>query len=126
MELLTLVGERDVGGKRREPVFAFRCEEKPSISAELFAWALVDFWRSRWPEEKTLPAQLIAHGIGSPGQIFKLPEQDVVNRLGDLATTTRDALTFQDSTALPQVFRNREVDSMALLKTAFHTKAAHV
>lgn len=126
LELLTVVGERDAGGKHREPVFAFRCEEKPSISAELFTWALVDFWKNRWPDEKTLPAQLIAHGVGSPGQIFKLPEQDVMNRLGDLATTTRDALTFQDSTALPQVFRNREVDPMALLKTAFHTKAAHV
>jgi len=126
LELLTVVGDRDVGGKHREPVYAFRKEEKPSISPELFTWALMDFWRKRWPEEKTLSAQLIAHGVGSPGQIFKLPEQDVMSRLGDLAATTRDALTFQDSTALPQVIRNREVDPMALLKTAFYTKAIHV
>lgn len=126
LELLTVVGERDVGGKHREPVFAFRKEEKPSISAELFTWVLLDFWQKRHQSEKTLPAQTIAHGMGSPGQIFKLPEQDVMARLADLPTTTREALTFQDSTALPQVSRNREIDPMTLLDTAFHTKVAHV
>jgi len=126
LELLTVVGERDVGGKHREPVFAFRKEEKPSISAELFAWALLDFWQMRHKAEKTLSAQSIAHGMGSPGQIFKLPEQDIMARLADLSVTTRDALTFQDSTALPQVTGNREIDPMTLLNTAFHTKAALV
>jgi hypothetical protein len=125
LELITVVGERDVGGKHREPVFAFRREEKPSISPELFTWALLDFWQKRYKDEKTLSAQLIAHGVGSPGQIFKLPEQDVMARLGDLATLTRDALKFHDSTALPQVSRNRDIDPMALLTAAFHTKAAH-
>ena len=126
LELLTVVGERDVGGKHREPVFAFRKEEKPSISAELFTWALLDFWQKRHKEEKTLPAQTIAHGVGSPGQIFKLPEQDVIARLADLSVTTHEALIFQDSTALPQVSRNRDIDPMTLLTTAFYTKAAHV
>lgn len=126
LELLTVVGERDVGGKHREPVFAFRKEEKPSISAELFTWALLDFWQKRHQAEKTLPAQTVAHGMGSPGQIFKLPEQDIMARLADLSATTREALTFQDSTALPQVSRNREIDPMTLLDTAFHTKVAHV
>ncbi len=126
LDLITVVGERDVGGKHREPVFAFRREEKPSISLELFTWALLDFWKKRYPQEMTLSAQLIAHGVGSPGQIFKLPEQDVIARLGDVATLTRDALKFNDSTALPQVSRDREIDSMALLTAAFHTKVAHV
>jgi hypothetical protein len=126
LDLLTVVGERNGEGKHREPVYAFRKEEKPSISPELFTWALVDFWSKRWPGEKTLSAQLIAHGVGSPGQIFKLPEQDVMARLSDLSNVTRDALKYNDSTALPQVSRDRDVDQMALLTTAFHTKAAHV
>lgn len=125
LELITVVGERDVGGKHREPVFAFRREEKPSISPELFTWALLDFWAKRHKDEKTLSAQAIAHGVGSPGQIFKLPEQDVMARLGDLASLTRDALKFHDSTALPQVSRDRDVDPMTLLTAAFHTKATH-
>jgi hypothetical protein len=128
LELITVVGERDVGGKHREPVFAFRQEEKPSISPELFTWALLDFWGKRWPGERTLSAQQIAHGVGSPGQIFKLPEQDVMARLSDLATITQGCLSFQDSTALPQVIREhgRDASPMALLKTAFHAKAANV
>jgi len=126
LELLAVVGERDVGGKHREPVYAFRREEKSSIGPELFAWAVLDYWKKRFPNERTLSAQSIAYGIGGPGQIFKLPEQDVISRLGDLAATTQDALSFQDSTALPQVMRNREIDPIAVLKTAFQSKAAHV
>jgi len=126
LELLTVVGERDVGGKHREPVYAFRREEKPSISPELFAWSLLDYWKKRFPNEKTLSAQSVAFGVCGPGQVFKLPEQDVINRLGDLAATTDNALSFQDSTALPQVTMNRDIAPLTLLAAAFHAKAAHV
>lgn len=122
LELIKVVGDRDSGSKHRETVYAFRREEKPSISPELFAWALLDFWQKRAVGDDTLSAQNIAHGVGSPGQIFKLPEQDVISRLNDLHATTQGALQFDDSTALPRVSRNRELDPLSLLTAAFHTK----
>jgi len=125
LELLSVVGERDGAGRRREPVYAFHREEKPSISPELFAWSLNDYWLKRAPGEKTLPARNVVSGIGGPGQVFKLPEHDVIARLGELAASTDGALVFQASTALPQVQRAQPLDPIAMLTSAFKQKVAH-
>ena len=125
LELLAVVGERETGGRRREAVFAFQREEKPSISPALFAWALQDFWQKRFPNEKSLPARSVAMGVGGPGQIFKLPEQDILTRLAGLERTTHGAIVFQESDALPQVQRNREADPLTLLRTAFQQSLTH-
>lgn len=120
LELLTVVGQRDNGGKHRENVYAFRREEKPSISNALFAWALLDFWGKRAANSATLSAQTIAYGHGSPGQIFKLPEQDVMHRLAEMPAVTNNQLQFQDSAGLPQMTKAGEIDALALLSSAFH------
>ncbi len=126
LELLTVVGEREMGGHRREIVYAFLREEKPSITTELFSWALNDFWEKMHPNEKTLPLREIATGVGSPGQVFKIPEGDVMMRLEEIESVTNGALLYQESTALPQVHRERQIDGIALLKSAFKRRVAHV
>lgn len=126
LELITVVGERDMGGHRREVVYAFRREEKPSITTELFSWALNDFWEKMHPNEKTLPVGVIATGIGSPGQIFKIPEGDVMARLAEIESVTNGAFSYQESSALPQVHRERQIDRFALLDSAFKHRFAHV
>jgi len=126
LELITIVGERDMGGHRREVVYAFRREEKPSITTELFSWALNDFWEKMHPNEKTLPVGVIATGVGSPGQIFKIPEGDVMARLTEIESVTNGAFSYQESSALPQMHRERQVDGFALLHSAFKRRFAHV
>ena len=85
LELLVKTGERELDtGERREAVYAFRREEKPDITPELFAYCVVDFWRQRYSREETLPLATIANGHGSPGQIFKLREEDIRTRLATL------------------------------------------
>jgi hypothetical protein len=126
LELITIVGERDMGSHRREVVYAFRREEKPSITTELFSWALNDFWEKMHPNEKTLPVGIIATGVGSPGQIFKIPEVDVMTRLAEIESVTKGALSYQESSALPQMHRDRQIDGSALLNSAFKRRLAHV
>ena len=73
LELLLKIGERaPPGTTRREPVYAFRREEKPSISPGLFAYCVEDFWQKVSPNSVTLPVRTLASGIGSPGQVFKI------------------------------------------------------
>ena len=126
LELITIVGERDLGGHRREVVYAFRREEKPSITTELFSWALNDFWEKMHPNEKTLPVGVIATGVGGPGQIFKIPEGDVMARLAEIESVTNGAFSYQESSALPQMHRERQIDGFALLDSAFKRRFAHV
>jgi hypothetical protein len=73
----------------------------------------------------TLQFPEVAHGHGSPGQIFKLPEEDVRARVEALARQTADAFTYAESMNLQQVRRNSPQDSGALLRAIYEPEAAH-
>jgi hypothetical protein len=120
LELIQKVGER--AGKdsmRREAIYAFRVEEKPEISAELFVYCLADFWEKRFPQEKTIPFRQVAVGEGSPGQVFKLPEQAMRERLESVERDSCGLFTYQESSALQQVVRQRQPNRQDLLERVY-------
>jgi hypothetical protein len=121
LELIIKTGERpaDGNGGRAEPIYAFRREPKPEISPELFLYCLNDFWSARHQGEKTLPLHEAAHGHGSPGQIFKLPEEDLTERLDGLARQTESAFAYSPSADLQLVHLNEPIPEMVLLKRIF-------
>jgi hypothetical protein len=127
LDLIVKVGERptDQRAGRMEPIYAFRREEKPEITPELFLYCLNDFWQNRHQKEMTLQFREVAHGHGSPGQIFKLPEEDVRARVEGLASQTANAFTYTESTNLQQVRRNTPQDSKALLRAIYEPEAAN-
>ena len=107
--LIETVGERTVAGKR-EPVYAFRREPRPEIPAALFAVCLADYWAQHRAEERTLTFRDVATAPGSPGQILKLPEADVRDRLERIADDTDGLFGYQESAALAQVTRPASTD----------------
>jgi hypothetical protein len=121
LEMLINVGERETPGQARpEPVYAFRREEKQSISAELFACCLNDFWGKMYPNEQTISVRTLVNGTGSPGQVFKIPEEDIYTRLKDLSEITSGCLKYSESAALPQIHRWGPIDCRRLLVRAYH------
>jgi hypothetical protein len=124
LELIRKIGERaSTDSMRREAIYAFRVEEKPEISAELFAYCLADFWEQRFSQEKTIPFRQIAVGEGSPGQVFKLPEQALRERLETIERDSKGIFSYQESSALQQVIRQRQPNQQDLLDkiyTAHH------
>jgi hypothetical protein len=110
-------------GGRSEPVFRFRREPKPEISPALFAYCLNDYWESRHPDESTLRLQDIATGHGSPGQIFKLPEEDIRSRLENLHADTGGYFEYKDSTTNPGVIRHVEAGKSCSLAQVYPTVA---
>lgn len=126
LELLVKAGEREAEGGRRETVYAFRREEKPDITPELFIYCIADFWKERYSSEDTLPFKSIATGHGSPGQIFKLPEEDIRARLATLQADTDGALSFSDASNLQQIRRNRELDPANLIDAIYRLEPANV
>jgi hypothetical protein len=127
LELIVRVGERvvDTAAGRAEAIYAFRREEKPEITAELFAYCLNDFWQKRHPTEATLHFREVAHGHGSPGQIFKLPEEDVRARVERLAQQTKGLFTYVESTNIQQIRRNGDANKLALLQQIYRTEVAN-
>ncbi len=127
LELFIKTGERpaDAAGGRTEPIYAFRREEKPEITAELFLYCLSDFWEKRHGNEKTLDFREAAHGHGSPGQILKLPEEDVRARMQSLADQSRGGFSYAESANLQQIRREQPKDSMTLLEAVFEPEVAN-
>jgi hypothetical protein len=104
--LLEQVGERmPENCTKSEPTYAFRREEKPEISPGLFCFCLNDFWNARHQKEKTISFKEVAVGHGSPGQIFKLPEADIRERLDSIAADSDGVFEFEESAASQTVFR---------------------
>lgn len=116
LRLIMKVGDRSMGDSgRRESIYAFRTEEKPEISAQLFEFCLADYWDKRHPNEETLSFRDVAVGVCSPGQIFKLPEASIRDRLEDIERSSNGAFVFRESAALPQVHRAFSVGAEDLL-----------
>jgi hypothetical protein len=121
LQLIVKVGEREIerSSGKREPIYVFRREEKPDITPELFVYCLNDFWQQRHINERTLPLREIAHGYGSPGQVFKLAEEDVLARVEDLARRSSGLFVYNESASLQQIRKTGEGKRITLLKAIY-------
>jgi hypothetical protein len=120
LEFIIPRGERESGSNgRREAIYAFNRDWKPEISHELFTYSLSAFWDTRHREEATLSLREVAHGHGSPGQIFKLPEDDVRARLEGLNKDTNVVFSYAESLNLQQVRRHGARRERDLLKRIY-------
>ncbi|HML73187.1 MAG TPA: DUF4007 family protein [Anaerohalosphaeraceae bacterium] len=126
LDLVQVIGETTIND-RRETVYAFRRDEKPEISPELFAYCVYDYFMKKHPTEKTLPLREIAIGSGSPGQVFKLPESDIRERLDGLKKYTNGILEYKESASLPQIHRSstQNVPIKSFLRSIFEGKPIH-
>jgi len=108
LELIEKIGERraDKVGKR-EPIYAFRREPKGDITPELFLYCVDDFWRKRRSQEQTLTFRDLSIAPGSPGQILKLPESDIRERLESLEADSLGIFLYKESASLQQIVRTR-------------------
>jgi hypothetical protein len=81
LNLLVGHGARQAEGGRWETVFGFRREAKPEITQPLFDYCLHDYWDRFAPADNSLTFRAVAVGAASPGQVFKLTEEDLRARL---------------------------------------------
>ena len=113
LNLIRRIGERVLDGQdgKREPVYTFNRDPKPKISQQLFAYCLNDFWETYHPAEQTLLFRAVASGHGSLGQIFKLPEREIRDRLENIEDYTDDAIRFRESVNQRQVEKQKDIKS---------------
>lgn len=108
LNLLQEIGQRRAGAAgRSEPTYAFRRERKPEITDHVFLYALEEYWNAHHRDERTLTFREVAVAEGSVGQAFKLPEEDLRERLERLAELTHGAISYRASAARPLVTRER-------------------
>lgn len=122
--LIRVAGERLNKDGHREPIYTLSIERKPTISVELFAYCLAEFWRNsgEYRNEESLSLRVISTASGSPGQIFKLPEADITTILESLSSATDGAMSFEESRSMQQVFRKKEVSAEDLLNRVYNSE----
>lgn len=122
LNLIQRVGDRvpDLPGGKREPVYAFRREEKPDISSRLFAYCVADFAARKHQDEATISFRELSIGVGSPGQVFKLTESSVRERLESILMDSAGLLSFQESADIQQIVFNDTPQTLQMLAAIYH------
>lgn len=115
LDLIQQIGETfsDSNGKL-EPVYVFNRDSKPEISQQLFFYCLNDFWETYHSGEKSLQFREVTSGYGGPGQIFKLPEHEIRDRLEDIEDFTDGAMRFRESVNLRQIQKQKDIEKNLL------------
>jgi len=89
-------------------LFKIRRGPKSSLSDRVFAFCVLQFWDRVAPETKTLAFSEIAYSQNSPGTVFKLDENSLIERLERLEVATDGALGYTEVAGLKQVYRQEE------------------
>ena len=97
---------KQVGKSER---FRFVRGQKPSLGAGVFCYAVTDFWTRFSKTAQTLSFETLAHEPGSPGRIFLLDENDVVDMLADLEDVSNGIYTWSETAGLKQLIRKHEL-----------------
>ena len=95
-------------GKRHE--FRFVRGRKPSLGPGVFCYAVTQFW-SGYSTTQTLSFEALAHEPGSPGRVFLLDENDLMDRLSTLEEVSNGLYRWSETTGLKQLIRNRELSN---------------
>jgi hypothetical protein len=95
----------------RRDGFRFVRGPKPTLLPGVFSYALGEFWHRFAPESNTLSFEALAHAPGSPGRVFLLGENDLVQLLVQLDNVTQGAYQWSESAGLRQLIRVQEVPS---------------
>ena len=110
---------RQVAGR----LYEFRRGPKPSLPDGVFAYALNAFWDRYAPTAATLSVEAIAYEPGSPGRVFKLDENSIVERLTVMEAVTRGCLVWSDSAGVRQMLRVKPVTNpLTLLAAAYRAE----
>ncbi len=111
---LNLIGELEDG-----KTYQFRRGEQKTLPNEILLFGLTEFWRKYHSGGNSIALEKLAHTAGSPGRIFKLDQESLVQRLDQLAQISDGAFSYQESAGIKQVFRHKEYDSLHWLKNYY-------
>ena len=93
---------------------------KSTLGDRVFAFCLLQFWDRIAPATKTLGFSEIAYSQNSPGTVFKLDENSLIERLERLSVATNGALSYTETAGLKQVYRQQEaLDGLTWLSTHY-------
>ena len=93
----------------RKDGFRFVRGPKPSLGSGVFCYAVTDYCSRISSSANTLSFEALAHGPGSPGRVFLLDENSLVDLLGDMEQLTNGAYMWSETAGLKQLIIERDL-----------------
>lgn len=99
--------------------FSFVRSTHDSLPTSVFVFALLSFWDKTAPKSNTLRFDQIAFAAGSPGMVFKLTENAIVDRLHRIGFDSEGAVRFDETSGLRLVLRATRTDAFGSLRRQY-------
>ena len=92
----------------QDNVYRFNIGAKPTLPDAVFSYALLHYLDRIAQHRRTVAVDECVYGEGSPGQVFRMDENSVVERLEKLAELTNGQIRLQESAGLNQLYISTE------------------
>ena len=96
-------------------LYRFAIGPKPSLPSSMFAYALHDHFGRRQNRTETMSIQECLYGEASPGQVFKLDENSLIEYVEDLEDTMGGSIILDETAGLKQIYRRQSFDPLKIL-----------
>ena len=114
LSLLRTVGRKEGYHLARGP--------KTTLSPALFAFATAQYWQRQYPNVRTLSFDALFYGPGSPGRVFLLDEESIVDLAIELEVASDGVIAWSETAGLRQLIcraNPTEIDPMPFLSEAY-------
>ncbi len=93
-----------------DSVYRFNIGPKTTLPTEVFGYALLIFLSTIIGNRRTVAVDECLYGDGSPGQVFKLDENSLIEHLETLEQLTEGHLRLQETAGLRQLYLDYDSD----------------
>ncbi len=76
---------------------------KPTLSRSMFAYAAIQFWQRHYRQTRTMAFETLMHEPGSPGRVFQLDEDALMDLVMDLEVVSEGSVTWSETAGLRQL-----------------------
>jgi hypothetical protein len=103
-------------------LYRFQFGPKPTLPKPVFYYALLAFWDWKQAGSTSLSAWDITYAEGSPGQVFKLDDDSVMDYLDAISEATDETYVFEDTGIVREVVLKAQIETnpLSLLERYYH------
>jgi len=102
-------------------LYRFAIGPKPSLPAAVVGFALGQYFARFRQSQSTASVQQCLYGAESPGQVFKLDENSLIDYVEELGELTGGDVALDETAGLKRIYQRGEFDAIALLDDYYGT-----
>lgn len=97
---------------------------RPTLTPSVFTYATGQFWQRAHPTTRTMSFETLMHEPGSPGRVFQLDEESLMDLVLGLETTSQGVLTWSETAGMRQLICHvdpQRIDLLSILDQGYGT-----